>query len=39
MTTLEHNGSPKSAQSPFFIAAIGMMIALVVIAGIVAVLS
>ena len=39
MTTLDHNGSPKSAQSPFFIAAIGMMVALVAIAGAVAVLS
>lgn len=39
MTTLDHSGSPKSAQSPFFIAAIGMMVALVAIAGAVAVLS
>lgn len=39
MTTLDHNGTPKSVQSPFFIAATGMTIALIVVAAVVALIS
>jgi len=39
MTTIDQAGPSRSAQSPFFIAAIGMTIALVVVAAVVALLS
>ena len=39
MSSIEQSGPSRSAQSPFFIAAVGMTIALVVVAAVVAFLS
>ena len=39
MSTIDQAGPSRSAQSPFFIAAVGMTIALIVVAAVVALLS
>lgn len=39
MTTIEQAGDRRTAPSPFFIAAIGVTVALVVVAGVIALLS